>query len=294
MSSSGSKRPSASRKRRDAEFVRECEADEKVYLRVAKRRARLFPASKVAGGHSRRDHERDDEIFQAVIGSVRAGHAVCFGRGRQAVVSKAIAFFPELSEEEEDGRGRQKHTIWTPDWSHTGDRLKMLSFAQVMSVDGAMAFTANLAPAVVEQGLASPRGLIGYLTDRLVRELKRGGLNPQAWAFAIEASPLHDPHLHGLVGMGDEKTVRDALYRFGGFSGRRTGREVDLSPITDLEGWADYMLKAPLVTRSTLSYASKKIIGAGYTAGVIGASRSVRAAGKRWYQDRRSTGLPIT
>lgn len=169
----------------------------------------------------------------------------------------------------------------------------MLSFAQVMAVDGAMAFTANLSPTVVERGLASPRGLIGYLTDRIVRELKRSKLDAQAWAFVIEASPLHDPHLHGVAGKADRGILRGALSRAGGFTGPLSGREVDVRPITNLEGWIDYVTKGPLLTRRSLDRASNAVSGANYTGGVLGASRGVRTAGSRWYRDKRSTADPI-
>lgn len=224
---------------------------------------------------------------------MRHGNAVCFGRGRQSLVYKGSHYLPEHADEGEDGRGRPKHTIWTPDWTHTGDRLKMLSFAQVMSVDGATTFTLDLTPAVVESGLASPRGFVGYLSDRIVRELKRAGLDTKSWAFAIEASPVHDPHIHGVVGNSEERPLRDALYRAGGSNDPRTGREVDLTPIKSLAGWIEYVTKAPLVTRSALSSASIRIAGSEYSGGVLGASRSVRAAASRWYRDRRATSDPI-
>jgi hypothetical protein len=294
MSSPGSKRPVLSAKRRSAEYVREWEADERLSLKVSKRRGRLFSASKVAGAHSRRDHDQDAEIFQAVVGSLRLGNAVCFGRGRQSVVTKGSSFFPELADEGEDERGRQRHTIWTPDWTHTGDRLKMLSFTQVMAVDGAMAFTANLSRTVVERGLVSSRGFVGYLTDRIVRELKHAELDYSSWAFVIEASPLHDPHLHGVVGKADKGVLRAALCRAGGFSGTLSGREVDVRPITNLEGWIDYVTKGPLLSRKSLDGASKAVSGANYTGGVLGASRGVRAAGSRWYREKRATSAPIS
>lgn len=293
MSSSSNKPSWRTAKRRADEYAREWEADEKRGLSVAKRHSRLFSASKVAGAHSRRDHDQDAAIFQAVVASVRRGNGVCFGRGRQSLVTKGSSFFPEHANEGEDGRGRPKHTIWTPDWSHTGDRLKMLSFAHVTSVDGAMAFTLDLTHAVVEAGLASPRGFVGYISDRIVRELKREGFKSGTWAFAVEASPIHDPHIHGVVGMGDVKALRDALYRAGGRNEPRTGREVDLTPIKNLMGWIEYVTKAPLVTRRALSRASLGVAAAPYTGGVLGASRDVRGAAARWYRETRATGLPI-
>lgn len=293
MSSSSTKPSWRTVKRRIDQYAREWEADEKRGLAVAKRHSRLFSASKVAGAHSRRDHDQDAAIFQAVVASMRGGNGVCFGRGRQSPVSKGNSSFPEHADEGEDGRGRPKHTIWTPDWSHTGDRLKMLSFAHVTSINGAMAFTLDLTPAVIETGLASPRGFVGYISDRIVRELKRAGFNSHAWAFAVEASPIHDPHIHGVMEAGEGKALREALYRAGGGSEPRTGREVDLTPITSLAGWIDYVTKAPLLTRKALSSAQLRSGGPGYRGGILGASRNVRAAASRWYQDCRVSGLPI-
>lgn len=293
MSSSSSKPVRRGSKARVDEYVREWEADEKVSLAVAKRHARLFPASKVAGAWSRRDHDEDAAIFQAVAASVRHGNAVCFGRGRRPPVYKGYPSFPELADEGRDEKGRSKHTIWTPDWSHTGDRLKMLSFARVLISGNAAAFTSHLHPAVVERGLASPRGFVGYLSDRLVRELGKAGLDIHAWAFSIEASPLHEPHLHGVLGAAPGKTIRGVLRRMGGHHGTPTGREVHVEQIWGLEGWVQYVTKAPLVTRKTINSASVVLRGSQYRGGILGASRAVRADAARWYRDKRATSVPI-
>lgn len=293
MSSSSSTPPWRRAKNRADDYVREWEAEEKVSTAVTRRRARLFPASKVAGDLSRRDPLRDAEIFQAIVRSVGVGNAVCFGRGREAAVNKAILSFPELSEEGEDERGRTKHTIWTPDWSHTGDRLKMLSMASTfVHDDGAVAFTVNLDPLVFDAALRSPRGVVGYFSERLTRHLAKHGLDRHSWAFMIEASPLHDAHLHGVLRSAPASALRAALTKVGGHKGVPTGREVDVKPVTNLNGWIAYITKNPLVTRRALRRAAQGV-STTYNGGLLGASRSARSEAARWYRRVRGRSIPI-
>lgn len=293
MSSSSGKLGWREAKRRTDSYVREWEADEKLSLSVSRRRSKLFPASKVAGGASRRDHIQDQAIFQAIISSVGAGNAVCLGKGRRSVVSKGGVHFPELADEGEDEKGRAKDTIWTPDWTHTGDRLKALSIAQAMMSDGeTTAFTVDLHPFVIKQAFQSPRGVVGYLSDRLTRNLAKQALDTRSWAFVVEASPLHEPHLHGLLRKGPTEAMRDALFSASGQKGLRTGREVHTRDVWHLNGWLEYITKNPLVSRKALNRAAQEM-ATSYSGGILGASRQVRSDAARWYREHRGAGRAI-
>jgi hypothetical protein len=278
------------------ETIRDWEYDEKVGLRLARRLSRVFPASKVAGALSRRDPFDDERIFQALIVSARLGFAVVMGRGRRPPVIKVETVYVETDEGEKDDKGRLIDVIWTPDWTHTGSRLKLLAFANVIAGESASAMTVKLGEDVVASALRSPRGFSGYITERMLRHLRQAGSIEPRYAFIVEGSPLHDFHLHGVISSSlSNPTLRAALAAVGGSTTlRATERQVDLRPITDLQGWVEYISKAPLLTTKALANERRKRGAEKRNGGLIGASRSVRAEGAVWYRSARATGCPIS
>ncbi len=277
------------------ETILDWEYDAKVGLRLARRLSRVFPASKVAGGLSRRDPFDDERIFQALIVSARRGFAVVMGRGRRPPVIKVETVYAETDEGEKDDKGRLIDVIWTPDWTHTGNRLKLLAFANVVAREPASVMTVRLGPDVIAAALESPRGFSGYMTERMLRHLRKAGLSDPKYAFIIEGSPIHDFHLHGVIGTSLPLPVlRSALMAVGGRTTLRAKeRQVDLDRISDLHGWVKYIAKAPLLTTKALANERRKRGAEKRNGGLIGASRSVRAEGAAWYRSVRQSGVPI-
>lgn len=286
---------SSDRKRWTDLTVREWEHDLLVSRKLAERRSRILPASKVAGSLSRRDPADDAQIFQHLLTSAASGNAVVLGRGRRPSVIKGYLDFPSLAEGEEDEKGRTKHVIWTPGWTHTGNRLKLLAYASVMAGEDAHAMTIKLGQSIIDRALASPRGFTGYLTERFLRHLRAVGDVDPKYAFLVEGSPLHDLHLHGVIQTRIAKSeLRHALARVGGETTLRAReRQVHTGPIPNARMWIAYIAKAPLVTANAMQYERVKLGLEPRAYGLLGASRVVRAEGKRWYQVARSTGASI-
>ncbi|MEA3473262.1 MAG: hypothetical protein U9R70_07555 [Pseudomonadota bacterium] len=278
-------------KRFTDKWVAALERDERAAISIARRSARIWPASKVAGAASRRDPLADERIFLAIKRSLDAGHDTIMMDGRRPLVRKGRKPIYVLKPDEESEDGTITRRIWTPDWAHTGDRLKL--FAMGASLEGpSLTINIRLGPKAIRAGLASRRGFGGYLSERMTRLLKHGGDPSPLYAFMIEASPAHDLHLHGIIQtpIGDLTRI---LAEVGREIDMRKERQVKVEPVTNMVGWARYIAKAPLVTAEALSYARRRAGLEARDDGLIGASLSLRRAGREWYRAMRASNSPL-
>lgn len=173
--------------------------------------------------------------------------------------------------------------------------MKLLSYGATMLGDTpALAFTVMLGEATREAMMRSPRGPVGYLTERLGRHLRAAGDPDARYAFALEASPLHDPHLHGIIRTSlPRHQLRSALKAVGGAVAIADERQVDTRVIYDLKGWVGYITKASLLAAKELKRLGIKATGEVRQPGILGASRVVRTEGAAWYRRNRGSGVPI-
>ena len=278
-------------KRLSDKWVEEWERDQRVSLQVARRKARIWPASKVAGAASRRDPLADERIFLAIQRSLVSRYDTILMGGRRPPVRKGRKPTSVLETVEDPTTGIITRSIWTPDWTHTGDRLKL--FAMGLSIEGpSQTINVRLGPKAIQAALASPRGFCGYFSERMSRLLKEAGDTEPLYAFIVEASPVHDVHLHGMI----QTTVPDltsVLAAVGREIEMRKERQVHVEPVNNMVGWASYIAKAPLVTAQELSDARRRMGLNSRKDGLLGASLRLRRQGKEWYQANRGAGTPL-
>ena len=281
------------KKRQRDRFVGDWEADEALSYRVNRRISRLWPQSKVAGGLSRRNQDEDRIIFQALQGALGRGERVVLGRGRRPAVLKDIGL---LIKPEDEDTPAGTTTVWTSDWTHTGERLKLFSYGAAMMEGGPLhTLNLNLGETVQREALRSRRGVAGYLSERISRHLKKAGEPSPSYAFLIEASPVHDMHVHGLIQSNQNAaSLRAALKAAGGEClGKPHERQVHLKPVWSLEGWVAYIAKATFTTAREVRRLKTRETGEASRTMLIGATQGVRRAGAAWYRNMRRTGDPI-
>lgn len=212
----------------------------------------MRPASKVAGAASRRDPLADESIFLAIARSMGAGNDTVITSGRRPPVPKGgkptYVFKPDKHDED----GIVTRTIWTPDWTHTGDRLKLFAMASSLSGD-TRTINISLSDAVTVAALKSERGFVGYMSERMTRHLKGAGDANPTYAFIIEGSPAHKLHIHGFI----QTSVADLRKVLAIVAGeallKAKERQVHTVRAWNLLGWAKYIAKAPCVTAEELS-----------------------------------------
>lgn len=273
-------------------YVAEWEADKLQSKKSERRRARLWFKSKVAGASSRRDPIEDTQIFQQIWASMGKGCDTALASGRKPLVPRWKDKIYLKNKEINPETGKETRTIWVPDWTHTGDRLKLLALGASMTGE-VHAFTLKLGKGQIEAAYASPRGFVGYFTERMKRAFSKAGDPSPLYAFILEASPVHEVHIHGIISSSISK-VRPILAQVGGETDMAAKeRQVDVQKIYNLMGWARYIAKAPLMTTDTLHWARKKRSLPERRDTLIGAPTSSRAAAKAWYQAQRKSGSPI-
>ena len=150
----------------------------------------------------------------------------------------------------------------------------------------------RLGPKAIEAGLASDRGFGGYLSERMTRLLKQAGDADPCYAFMVEASPVHDLHVHGII-CSPISDLKKVLADVGREIEMPKERQVVVAPVYDMVGWARYIAKAPLVTAQALADARRRAGLEDRNDGLVGASLKLRRSGKDWYQSARmsSSGL---
>ncbi|WP_295186798.1 hypothetical protein [uncultured Brevundimonas sp.] len=280
-------------KRFTDKWVAQLERDERAAISIARRAARIWPASKVAGAASRRDLLADEQIFHMLVQSVGAGYATKMGRGRRPLVPKGNKPVYLLKPDVENAEGELTRTIWTPDWTHTGDRLKL--FAMGAALEGEVkTINITLSKEVIEAALKSPRGFSGYFSERMSRSLKAAGDSNPTYAFLVEGSPAHPLHVHGII-QSPIPNIREVLALVGGKANhlRAKERQVDTQRVWKLSGWLRYIAKASFVTADELARLRKMHTLPSVSDRLIGASASMRANGKQWYIINRSSDRPI-
>lgn len=279
-------------KRFTDKWVAALERDERAAISIARRSARIWPASKVAGAASRRDPLADERIFLAIKRSLDAGHDTIMMDGRRPLVRKGRKPIYVLKPDEESEDGTITRRIWTPDWTHTGDRLKLLAMGA--SLEGkSRTINIRLGPKAIHAGLASRRGFGGYISERMTRLLVQAGAPNPLYAFMLEASPAHELHVHGII-QSPIPDLMEVLTAVGREIDMRKERQVKVAPVTDMAGWARYIAKAPLVTAEQLSYARRRCGLEARNDGLIGASLTLRRQGKEWYENARSSRRAIS
>lgn len=278
-------------KRMSDKWVEQWERDQQVSLRVERRKARIWPASKVAGAASRRDPLADGQIFLAIKRSLDAGHATILVGGRRPPVRKGRKPIYVFKPDHEDEDRTITRKIWTPDWTHTGDRLKLFAMGASM-IGQARTMNIRLGQKAIQAGLASDRGFGGYLSERMTRLLKQAGDADPCYAFMIEASPVHDLHVHGII-CSPIPDLKAVLTEVGREIEMPKERQVKVAEVFDMVGWANYIAKAPLVTAQELADARRRAGLESRRDGLIAASLSVRRRGRDWYKAQRISALPL-
>lgn len=273
-------------------YVAEWEADQLLSNKIARTRARLGYKSKVAGASSRRDPIEDTKIFQQIWASMGKGCDTVLASGKKPLVQRWKDKIYLKNKEINPETGKEIRTIWVPDWTHTGDRLKLLALGASMTGE-VHAFTLKLGKREIEAAYNSPRGFVGYFTERMKRAFSKAGDPSPQYAFMLEASPVHEVHIHGIISSSITK-VRPILAEVGGATDMAAKeRQVDVQKVYNLLGWARYIAKAPLMTADTLHWARKKRSLPERRDTLIGAPTRSRAAAKDWYQTQRKSGSPI-
>ena len=226
-------------------MIAESESDKLLSLKIKRRLKRMRPKSKVAGASSRRNPIEDDVIFQLIRASIAKGHDTILDAGSKPLVPKWKDKIYLKNKEENEETGKETRTIWVPDWTHTGDRLKLLALGASMTGE-AYAFTLRLGKREIEAAYASPRGFVGYFTERMKRSFHNAGDPSPQYAFIVEATALHEEHLHGIVS-STVTNLRPVLAKVGGDTDMKAKeRQVHTKKIFNLLGWAEYIAKAPL------------------------------------------------
>lgn len=279
-------------KRLTDKFVAEWESDQALTKKIQRRVARIRPKSKVAGAASRRDPLEDIAIFKEIRASMTKGCITILDAGSKPLVPKWKDKIYLKKKEYNEEKEQEARTIWTPDWTHTGDRLKLLAMGASMT-GPMLTFTLRLGSKEIEAAYASPRGFVGYFTERMKRAfLKAGDPSPQ-YAFILEASPIHEIHLHGIIS-SPVSNIRAVLAKVGGETEMRAKeRQAHTAPIHNLLGWANYIAKAPLMTADALRTARMKRTLPERRDNLIGAPTHTRASAKAWYQAQRKSGAPL-
>lgn len=279
-------------KRQRDRFVEDWEDEERLGYRAARKASRLWPKSRVAGGLSRRDLEEDRWIFEALQGALNRQEPVILGHGKRPPVIKGGYLKIEPRDEEAP---REPTTIWVPDWTHSGPRMKLVSYgATMLAPTPPLAFTLRLGEATREAMVRSSRGPVGYMSERLSRHLRAAGDADAKFVYALEASPLHDPHLHGMIRTDlPLRALRKALEDAGGPISLASGRQAHTRPVYDLKGWVEYITKASLLAVKELKRLGIKATGEARRSGILGASQAVRSDGAEWYRRNRGSGVPI-
>ncbi|RYG88509.1 MAG: hypothetical protein EON59_04280 [Alphaproteobacteria bacterium] len=152
----------------------------------------------------------------------------------------------------------------------------------------------NLAPAQIEAALRSPRGFVGYFTERMGRALKAAGDESPQYVFIVEGAEAQDFHLHGVIS-STVPNLRSVLAAVGGkTSTAAPERQVHSRSVYSLVGWVRYIAKAPLTTTEVMTYERRQLGIEERRDGLIGASRITRARGKEWYEEARRGGVTVS
>ncbi len=272
-------------------------------LEVAQNAARInerlrASASGKVHPKSRNDELQDRDIFQEILGSLRAGASVKLAAksGRGVIKRKTPIHYPEWTKIwAEDRKEKKAHmtpdtwvkTMWVPHWDHTGDQLKGMAWGIAMYERGGRTLSLNLGPEVIEAGRRHNQGLAIYIRRRISGHLKvaasRLGLPVPDFFFMVEDSDLGDVHLHGGILLPDDKKARDAFRAAlraagGAWRGGRNARQLNTVKMDTPVRWVGYINKWRLGTAVRIN---------GKT---FAATNGIRSVAKEWYQTARSTG----
>lgn len=251
---------------------------------------------------SRNDALVDRDIFQEIRDSLREGASVRLtariGHGviRRRVPIHALDWKQIHADDRKEKRTHKSSdtwikTMWVPHWDHTGDQLKGLAWAVAMHQRRARTLSLNLGPEVIDKGRQDPKGLATYIRRRVARHLKvaasRLDLPVPEFFFVIEDSDLGEAHLHGGILLPNDKRAytafRAALMAAGGrWKGGGSARQLDTRELDTPVRWIAYINKWRL--GSILKNGGRS----------AAASQGVRAMGREWYEDARSTGQLLT
>jgi hypothetical protein len=233
-----------------------------------------------------RDATRDDRIAKGIGAALRDAHRV-------RLTSKAGQGVTDYRSRERRFKApkgtSQDITFWTPTWDHAGDALKALAWSQVMYQVGGETISLNLGPEVIEAAHRSPEGFVPFLQDRIRRRLAKvgQGINqlPEFFLF-VEAAYGVEPHLHGAMILPEAPTEREAwigaLIEAGGDYQPRKN-QLRIKRYTSPAGWAGYVTKWKLGTAIQIGDDR-----------VCTCSNRVRSAARRWYEEARRSGCPIS
>lgn len=167
-------------------------------------------------------------------------------------------------------------------WDKAGMALKVLGLSLETHRLGGRTINLRVSEEVHRKAMASPRGPVSYLQNRVRDALKRALADdaPEFW-FALELDSSRRLHLHGAYVHEphiDQVPIDDALARAGRWKPPLGKGQAQLSkPLTEPFGWADYVTKhANLMAMET----DRKLLAmtAGLRAMVISRWPDIRAS----------------
>jgi hypothetical protein len=195
-------------------------------------------------------------------------------------------------------------------WDHVSDVIKCAAYGAAMVPATRHAFSLRLSDDVIHRALRSKKGFVGYMQAQIAESLKaRLPYHPSVpFVIALEGAYFQDAvvsepfHIHGAIevppypsevipGDGPPDLIRAALKSAGG-KRATSARQLDIRPMYAPIGWFTYIAKYRLSALNALAAARKElgIPARGTAESAVGATQSVRRAGKAWFKTARSSG----
>lgn len=201
-----------------------------------------------------------------------------------------------------NGSASPAYLIHAPIWDHASETLKALAYVTCIPVGQRLAFTLHLADEIVRRALLSPKGVSGYLQDRIASEL-RATMNGDKPDFIMGLETTGDGwgppgqlglHIHGVIMRcsGTLPSLKAALRRAAGKTEpRKKARLLTVRSALHPLGWTAYIIKHWLLTSQAIKNA-QKFIGLRTTSDlvtVLGATANLRKQARGWYNSYRES-----
>lgn len=185
-------------------------------------------------------------------------------------------------------RGENERTFWVPRWVDTGPMLKAMSWGMVCYEGGGQVLNLNPTELVLRAAHADPRqSPARHLRERVRRSLAQEfGAEAPDFFFTLERPVLNVAHLHGAImapcGKFPTSRLRNALYRAVTDAAHvRSATDVHMVDLDTPVKWIDYCAKWVRGAQDRSD------------ASPFAATSGMRKRAKNWYEDARSTEIPI-